>query len=119
MVDASTQVYARNKNRPPMVSTIPGAYYGEREVADWGVCDFRVCFSKGCGRSFSRELMVQPDPDVEDDNFMQNICLECESRANRAFYATLLIVFLLAALVALPFILLTGGATYANSVTAI
>ena len=63
--------------------------------------------------------MVQPEPGVEDDKFMRNVCTECESRANRSFYLTLAIAFILALVVALPLGLLNGNATHAGSITAI
>mmetsp|Transcript_22790 Transcript_22790/g.28219 ORF Transcript_22790/g.28219 Transcript_22790/m.28219 type:complete len:84 (+) Transcript_22790:424-675(+) len=83
MVDVSTQVYARSKiqlrkpTRHLSVMTMQCAFEGCHEVADGGICDFRVCLSKGCERALCHEHTVQPDPQVEDDSFKHNVCVEC------------------------------------------
>ena len=119
MVDASTQVYSRSRAQPTS-STLQGANLGGgHEVADHGVCNYRVCFSRGCGRGFTRDHYVKPEAEQDADDFMRNICPDCEDRANRAFWITLIVSIGIVILAIFPFLLSTGTATHASSVTAV
>ena len=53
--------------------------------------------------------MVKPDEDVEDDAFKNRVCVECEERANRAFWLAILLLFVVLAMTILPAVLLYGG----------
>ena len=53
--------------------------------------------------------MVKMYEEVEDDAFMNNVCVECEARANRAFWLAITLLFGVLAITTLPAILLYGG----------
>ena len=53
--------------------------------------------------------MVTPDEDVEDDAFKNRVCVECEDRANRAFWLAIVLLFVVLAMTVLPAIFLYGG----------
>ena len=79
------------------------------KLATAGICDYRVCFSKGCQKAMCHEHAHKEDTDEADDFMKHRVCVECESRANRAFWITILIVLLVPLMAALPAIILYGG----------
>ena len=53
--------------------------------------------------------MVRMDEEEEDDAFKNRVCVECEARANRAFWLAISLLFGILAMTTLPAILLYGG----------
>ena len=68
-------------------------------------------------RPISRANLSRHDDDYVDDTFLQNVCEECEGRANRAFWISILLFFGIPLLIALPFILKSGTDSHAGSIT--
>ena len=58
---------------------------------------------------------MQPDPEVIDDGFTNNVCLQCESKANRTFWIAVFVFLGMAFLIALPSIVVSGGDSHATT----
>ena len=132
-VDASTQVFTqrqagRYSNYMLTVAEMC-EFDGCMEDAIAGVCDFRVCCSRGCKRQLcgqhhaatvKRGQSEEQEESIDDfssaqavdqdkTNYSNRVCVECESRANRAFWITILFVILIPLMAVIPAIILYGG----------
>ena len=128
-VNASTQVFTQGQagRYSSCLLTVVGTcdFNGCTEDAIAGVCDYRVCCSRGCKRQLcsqhhaataKRGQLEEQEEEIDDfssahdkTNYMDHVCVECESRANRAFWITIFIVILIPLMAVMPAIILYGG----------
>lgn len=85
-------------------------FEGCNHRAQGGKCEFSVCFVKGCGKNLCLQHAAKVK-NPKEDTMAGKVCVDCEHRANRAFYIAVGILFLIGFLIALPGIILFGGDT--------
>ena len=123
MMDVGTQVYAiprdpvraqriRNRQlRLPLIMTNEICdFEGCNHKAHGGKCEFSICFVKGCQKNLCLNHAAK-SMNPKEDSMAGKVCVECETRANRAFYLAIGLFFLVAFLIALPGIIIYGGDT--------
>ena len=78
-----------------------------RQIALGGTCEYKLCFSKGCGRKLCVDHVMQTEPGTEGDDPLEGkVCVECSDRASRAFWLSVLIAIGIPLVLMLPAILL-------------
>lgn len=106
--DASTQVLFKKQIGRYSLNATTCDFENCMEYASAGTCDYRVCCSKGCQRNLCDQHIVKPDEGIDDDALGSRVCVECQGRANRAFYFAIFLVVGLPLLAMLPAIFFYG-----------
>lgn len=106
--DASTQVQMKKQIGLFQLNATTCDFENCMNQASAGVCDYRVCCSKGCQKNLCDKHIVKPDEDIDDDALGSRVCVECQGRANQAFYLAILLVVGLPLMVMLPAIFFYG-----------